>query len=405
MEERWMEERWMEEGWMEGKMNGSKGIVILGSSGSIGQNALEVVRHHRGRFRVYGLSVDRNIEVLRKQVKEFGVSRVVVTNRLKYEEAKVFFCGVEVLYGEEGLYELVSDGRVDMVVNALVGFSGLMPTVEGIQNGKDIAIANKESIVVGGDWVMGLARERGVNMIPIDSEHSAIFSLMKGRGWGELEKVILTCSGGPFLGMGGMELREVRVEDALKHPRWNMGKKITVDSSTLMNKGLEVIEAKHLFGVNFGDIEVLIHKESIIHGLVQMIDGGVYAQMGLADMKFAIQSAMTYPEVCRSDYGRLDLVGVGQLSFEEPDEDSFPLLKVCYEVGIKGGTMPAVLNAANEVAVGSFLEGEIDYLDIHRLIGEVLEGHEIREGLDMKVLLDMDRWAREYGKELISRWK
>ncbi|MDH4128177.1 MAG: 1-deoxy-D-xylulose-5-phosphate reductoisomerase, partial [Spirochaetota bacterium] len=343
-----------------------KQLAILGSTGSIGKNTLEVVRSHPKLFNVYALTINTNIIELKKQVDLFEPRKVVICDEESYKEFRKFSfnCKIEVLYGDEGLLNVVSDPNVNLIVNALVGFSGLKPTIEGIINKKDIALANKETIVVGGELVLKLAKENNVKIIPIDSEHSALLFLLRHNKREEVRKLILTASGGPFCNLRKEEFAQITLNDALNHPTWKMGKKITIDSSTLMNKGFEVIEAHHLFGFDFDDIEVIIHKESIIHSMIETVDGEIYAQLGPADMKFPIQNALTYPEIIENDYHKLNLWEIGSLSFSKPDFDKFNLLNIAYQVGKEGGTLPTVLNASNEVAVNAFLNEEIAYIDI-----------------------------------------
>ncbi len=308
----------------------------------------------------------------------------------------------EVLYGEEGLLELVRDTNINLIINALVGFSGLKPTIEGIKHKKDIAIANKETIVVGGEIVLNMARENNVNIIPIDSEHSALLLLLRNMKRQEVKKLILTASGGPFRSLNKEEFKNITLAQALDHPTWKMGKKITIDSSTLMNKGFEVIEAHHLFDFDFQDIEVIIHKESIIHSMIETVDGETYAQLGPTDMKFPIQNAMTYPDIIENNYHKMSLWEIGSLSFEKPDYDKFPLLKIAYETGKSGGTLPAVLNASNEIAVQMFLDNKIAYLDIVKLIEKTISTHKNINNFGIKDIFEADNWAREYSNHLIK---
>lgn len=380
-----------------------KGLTVLGSTGSIGTNTLEVVRTHPKRFKIESLSVHSNIEELAKQIEEFQPKKVVIAREDKYHEfkEKYSFPDVRVLSGEDALLELVIDPDVDLVINALVGFSGLKPTLEAIDHSKDIAIANKETIVVGGELVLSRAREKRIQLIPIDSEHSALLFLLRYNKRSEVKKLILTASGGPFRTMPKADLQNVTLEQALNHPTWKMGQKITIDSSTLMNKGFEVIEAHHLFDFHFDDIEVIVHKESIIHSMIETIDGEVYAQLGPTDMKFPIQNAMTYPEVVENSYHKMKLWEIGTLSFEQPDYDKFPLLQTAFDVGRVGGTLPAVLNGSNEIVVYAFLEKRIQYRDIHPIIKECLDAHQNVLKPEIKDIFEADKWARDYSENII----
>ncbi len=384
-----------------------KNIAILGSTGSIGKNTLEVVKAHPDLFQVHALTAHSNIVELKKQVEQFKPKQVVISNPEKYQEFKnlSFNHGTEVLYGNEGLLEIVRHQDVQLIVNALVGFAGLKPTIEGINNQKDIAIANKETIVVGGKLVFDLAHKNKVNIIPIDSEHSALMLLLRNNSKSEVRKLILTASGGPFRDMAKENLYHVTLEQALDHPTWKMGSKITIDSSTLMNKGFEVIEAHHLFNFQFKDIDVIIHKESIIHSMIETIDGEIYAQLGPNDMKFPIQNALTYPKIIENNYQKVNLWEIGSLTFSQPDFDKFPLLKIAYDVGEQGGTLPAVLNAANEEAVYAFLDKKINYIDIVNLVEKALEKHQNAKDPQLDDIYDAHNWARSFTQEQVTKLK
>ncbi len=374
-----------------------KNIAILGSTGSIGKSSLKVVKHHPDLFNIEVLTTNSNIEELKNQINIFKPKKVVICNKIKYTEFKkdVNCANIKVLYGSEGLIEVVRDDNINFIINSLVGFTGLIPTIEAIKNNKDIAIANKEAIVVGGDIILPLAKKHNVNIIPIDSEHSALLFLLRYSKRSEVKKLILTASGGPFIDKNKEDLKNATLNEALNHPTWKMGRKITIDSSTLMNKGFEVIEAHHLFGFDFKDIDVIIHRESVIHSMIETIDGEIYAQLGPSDMKFPIQNAMTYPKVYPNDYDKLKLWEIKNLSFDMPDLNKFPLLKLAYEVGKEGGTMPTILNAANEVAVWAFLEGRIKYSDIVFLINKGVEEHNNIRYPNLDDIIDSNNKGRE----------
>ncbi len=375
-----------------------KRIVILGSTGSIGRQALEVVDSHPRAFEVVGLAAGGNIRLLEEQVRRYRPAYAAVAD----PEAAAVFRGkvrdlpAAVLEGREGLLELAAVEGYDLLLAAIVGFCGLMPTLEAIRRGKTIALANKETLVAAGEVVMPLIRERGVSLIPVDSEHSAIFQCLKGEGAAApVQRILLTASGGPFRGRSREELAGVGPEEALKHPRWQMGKKITIDSATLMNKGLEVIEARWLFDVGYDRIEVLVHPESIVHSLVEFADGSTLAQLGLPDMKVPIQYAFSYPGRWPREDERLDLAALGSLTFGRPDGDAFPCLPLAYEAGRRGGTMPAVLNAANEVAVQAFLQKKVEFTRIPHIIEQVMSRHRPLFEPNTRDILDADYWARQ----------
>ncbi|HUX54053.1 MAG TPA: 1-deoxy-D-xylulose-5-phosphate reductoisomerase [Williamwhitmania sp.] len=351
-----------------------KRLAILGSTGSIGTQALDVVRSHPERFEVVVLTANNNIDLLVLQAIEFLPKVVVIANEAKYERVRdaLMAMPIEVLTGASAIGQAAAMPEVDMVLAAMVGFSGLLPTIEAIKAGKQIALANKETLVVAGEIVTGLARQYGVDLLPVDSEHSAIFQCLMGETGG-VEKLILTASGGPFRSLTAQQLRSVTRCDALKHPNWCMGNKITIDSATLMNKGFEVIEAKWLFGVEPSDIEVVVHPQSIIHSMVQFKDGSIKAQMGIPDMKLPIQLAFAYPERLSLGSDRFDFFKGDGLTFEKPDMEKFPCLQLAYNSLQQGGNMPCILNGANEVAVQAFLEERISFLDIPRIVEKTLE--------------------------------
>ncbi len=376
-------------------------VAILGSTGSIGTNALDVLRRLQKSFSVCGLTAYRNVDLLRQQVEEFKPGIVACVDPDAAQQLGIE--GVEVVTGPHGIDQVATLQEADIVLNALVGAVGLGPTVRALQAGKRVALANKESLVMGGELVMQLVTKSSGQLIPVDSEHSAIFQCLQGRqGRGELKKVILTASGGPFLTLKPEELASVSPRQALSHPTWEMGRKVTIDSATLMNKGLEVIEAHWLFGVPISQIEVMIHQQSIVHSLVEFSDNSVLAQLSLPDMRLPIQYALTYPHREPSPQAPLDLAQVGALTFQQPDRKRFPCLQLAYDAGQAGGTMPAVLNAANEEAVEAFLADDIGFTDIPAVIGETLAEHHLVGHPDLDEILAADRWARETARKRIS---
>ena len=371
-----------------------KDLVILGSTGSIGTQSLEVAREQG--YSVSGLVAGSNIDLLEEQAREWKPKTVAVFDEDKAKELKIKLAdtSVKVLSGSEGVCE-VAEGEGDTVINAIVGIAGLKPTLAAIESGKTIALANKETLVTGGEIVNRKAKEKGVKILPVDSEHSAIFQSLQGAPEGSLKKILLTASGGPFFGKRREELENVTVKEALNHPNWSMGAKITIDSATLMNKGLEVIEAVHLFGISADNIEVLVHRQSIIHSGVELSDGAVIAQLGTPDMRLPIQYALTYPE--RSDYAfeKLDLFKVGTLTFEKPDTDTFRCLPLCIEAINKGGILPTVVNGANEEAVRLFLEGKIKFLQIAELVEKALNSVNNIKDFTLDDIFAADSLARE----------
>ncbi len=376
-----------------------KKISILGSTGSIGTQTLDVVRANKDKFEVVAISANSSIDLLLEQIKEFRPKYVAVYNENSAKKLKEMIPSnikIEVLSGMEGLKIISSLNEIDVLLTAIVGMIGLVPTLCAIRNGKDIALANKETLVCAGSLVMSESKKYGVNILPVDSEHSAIFQCLNGEQNKEIEKIILTASGGPFRGKQREELIHITKNEALKHPNWDMGRKISIDSSTLMNKGLEVIEAKWLFGLEPSDIDVVVHPQSIIHSMVQFIDSSVMAQLGCPDMKLPIQYALSYPDRIVSDFDRLDLTKLMTLTFENPDMDTFPCLKLAYDVLKMGGTYSAVLNSANEVLVNEFLEDKIGFYDIPYYIEKTLENHSSITNPTLEEILEIDRWTREY---------
>ncbi|NME35674.1 1-deoxy-D-xylulose-5-phosphate reductoisomerase [Fusobacterium sp. FSA-380-WT-3A] len=375
-----------------------KNITILGSTGSIGTNALEIIKHKRDEFNVIALSGHSNYKLIIEQIREFNPKYVSIGTEEGKEKIKAEFPEVEVYVGREGLKKLGQLEETDIILVSVIGAIGIEATSEAIKLGKRIALANKETMVAGGDYINKLLRENPKSeIIPVDSEHSAIFqSLLAGKK-SQVKNIILTASGGTFRGKKKVELRDVTVEEALKHPNWSMGKKITVDSSSLVNKGLEVIEAHHLFNVDYDKIKVVIHPQSIIHSLVEFQDNAVIAQLGVTDMKLPIQLAFTYPDrIENSCLEALDLLKVGNLTFEEPDRKVFKGLDLAYKAGKIGKSMPTVLNAANEVSVDLFLKKKIKFLDIYKIIEKAMDNHSLVEIDDLDSILKVDRETREW---------
>lgn len=353
----------------------TRGIAVLGSTGSIGTQALDVIRGQRDALHVEVLSAHNNADLLVKQALEFKPNVVVIGNDDKWKQVNdaLFDLGIKVYSGGEALEQVVETDGIDMVLTAMVGAAGLKPTMRAIQAGKHIALANKETLVVAGELVMAAARQRGVDIHPVDSEHSAIYQCLAGEFHNPIEKVILTASGGPFRGRDLASLEGVTKADALKHPNWDMGAKITIDSASLMNKGLEVIEAKWLFDVDPDQIDVVVHPQSIVHSCVQFTDGSIKAQLGLPDMKLPIQYALTYPRRLANEFPRFSFMDYPELTFEQPDDKTFRNLALAFEALRTGGNAPAVLNAANEVAVARFLRDELTFLDLPRVVEHALE--------------------------------
>lgn len=380
-----------------------KHVTILGSTGSIGRSALEVISRCRDRFKVVGLTAKNNIELLEEQIKAFNPEIAAVADETCALELRKKL-GIRVLSGDSGIAEVASYNKADFVLSGIIGFAGLFPTLSAVRAGKTIGLANKESLVVAGEIVMKDAVKSGAKIIPVDSEHSAIFQCIEGRSRESVKRIVITASGGPFLGKSSSELNKVTIEDALKHPNWDMGKKITIDSATLMNKGLEVIEAHRLFGFSPDMIDVLIHPQSIIHSMIELKDRSCIAQLSVPDMKGPISYALTYPE--RLDDGHipcLDLSAIGKLTFQKPDTECFPCLLYAYEAMKEGGTMPAVLNAANEVAVAAFMQSEIGFNDIPVVINNTMQLHERKPALEIDAVVEADRWARKKAKEYVNK--
>lgn len=379
-------------------------IAILGSTGSIGRNCLEVIEGLSRKFRVIGLAAGRNTALLKKQVEKFKPKIVAVERE---EEAKVFKrefqnLGVHVTFSQEGAEEVAAFEENDIVVSAITGINGLRPTLAGVKAGKKIALANKESMVVAGPLIQNMAHEHGARIVPIDSEHSGVFQCLAKEQKEDVKKIILTASGGPFFRRHPSEMEKVKVEDALMHPRWKMGKKVTVDSATLMNKGLELIEARWLFGIGPEKLGILIHPQSIVHSLVEMNDGSVLAQMSPTDMKIPIQYALTYPLRIKTLLPSLDLSKVKVLEFFSPDEKKFPLLRLARQALEEGKSLPVALNAANEEAVSGFLERKIKFLKIADVVTKVVENHQRREFRSLEDILQIDQEARQMARNLMK---
>jgi len=381
-----------------------KKIVVLGSSGSIGTQALDIACNLASDICIKGLAVDSNIEILKLQIKKFKPSAVSVNNFIESRNLEKWCVSnnieVNVYSGPSGSERLVEMPDVDMVLVAIVGAAGLKSTIAAIKSKKDIAIANKETLVMAGSYIMGLAAEKGVSILPIDSEHSAIFQCCIGEKKSQIKKIVLTASGGPFYKYD-KEFAKITIEEALNHPTWKMGRKITVDSATLMNKGLEVIEASVLFGIPIEKIEIIMHPQSILHSMVEYIDGSVIAQLSNPDMKLSIQYALTYPERLPSNIKSLNFVDIGKLEFFKPDFNKFPCLKLSYYAAKKGFTMPSVMSAANEVAVEAFLNKEIKFTNIAEIVEKTMYAHTISKSLSLDSFIEADFWARHYARKLI----
>lgn len=387
-------------------MDKIKRLAILGSSGSIGTQALEVIKENPALFSVNTLTVNTNAELLIEQAREFLPSNVVIVDQSKYQLVKEALSAlpIDVFTGEDALQEVVQDPNVDMVLTAVVGYCGLRPTVAAIKAGKDIALANKETLVVAGDLIKDLAAKHNVRIIPVDSEHSAIFQCLTGET-DPVEKIYLTASGGPFRGKTRSDLLTVSRKEALKHPNWVMGAKITIDSASLMNKGLEVIEARWLFDLEPSQIDVIVHPQSIVHSLVQFQDGSMKAQMGLPDMKLPIQYALAYPHRLKNEFQRFDFLKYPQLTFEKPDRDTFKNLDLAYKAMLAGGNTACVMNAANEVVVAAFLKDEIGFLQMSEVIEQCMDEVYYLRQPTLDDYISSDREARIRAAELVTNFK
>ncbi|MDD4334464.1 MAG: 1-deoxy-D-xylulose-5-phosphate reductoisomerase [Desulfotomaculaceae bacterium] len=382
-----------------------KNLVILGSTGSIGRQTLDVIRNLPDKFMVTGLAAGKNWRLLAEQIREFQPLCAVLSGseELSLMKSELGSGKIpELDWGRKGLESLASMNEADLVVVAVNGVAGIFPTIAALRSGKNIALANKETLVAAGQLVMDLASRKKTNIYPVDSEHSALWQCLNGNNLDEVEKIILTASGGPFRRLSAGELENVTVEMALRHPNWNMGKKVTIDSATLMNKGLEVIEAKWLFGVSYSQIEVLVHPQSIIHSAVEFIDGSIIAQMGAPDMRLPIQYALTYPKRMNGPASRLKMAELKGLTFETPDIERFPSLCLAFEAGRTGGTMPAVLNASNEVAVDAFLKGALSFTGIPAVVEGVMCKHNTIKTTVLEEIMEADLWARRTAEIIIK---
>ena len=385
-----------------------KQVAILGSTGSIGRNALRVIESLGEPYRVSGLGAGSNVTLLAEQIEQHNPRIVSVSDdeacdQLRFQLKSRSISRVPyIATGVEGLSEVATADGVEVVIGAVVGARGLLPTYHALESGRRVALANKESLVIAGEIMTSVAARSGAEILPVDSEHNALHQCLRGERRHELKRLILTASGGPFRTASAAEIANATPAEALKHPTWRMGDKITIDSATLMNKGLEVIEAKWLFDCSADEIDVIIHPQSVVHSMIELIDGSVMAQLGITDMRHAIQYALTYPARMGSSLPRLDLAQLSRLEFHEPDTDRFPCLGLAYNALRKGGTMPAVLNAANEVAVQAFLDNRIRFGEIPFLIEGACEAHEVREALSIESVLSADEWARAWVNERIS---
>ncbi|MCP4161533.1 MAG: 1-deoxy-D-xylulose-5-phosphate reductoisomerase [Deltaproteobacteria bacterium] len=382
-----------------------KNLSILGSTGSIGCNVLEIAGMFPDRFSVIALTGGTNIDLLASQIKKFRPKVASVLTRDladKLSERIPSDIKTEIVFGSEGYIRAATLEGIDVVVSSIVGSAGLLPTIAAIEKGYDIALANKETLVMAGEYVMNLASSKGVSILPVDSEHSAIFQCLQGQREEDFDRIHLTASGGPFRSKPVSEFKDITTEDALSHPTWSMGKKISIDSATLMNKGLEVIEAVHLFNVSHKQIEVIIHPQSIVHSMVSFIDGSVIAQLGVPDMKGAIAYAITYPERMPIKQPVPDFAKLSNLTFESPDTEKFPCLKLAFEAIKTGETMPCVMNAANEVAVAAFLDRKISFMDIAGVINKTMEKHNLIKSPNLEDIISADDWARKICQEFTN---
>ncbi|MBC1512898.1 1-deoxy-D-xylulose-5-phosphate reductoisomerase [Listeria booriae] len=377
-------------------------INLLGATGSVGSQTLEIVREHPELFQVVALSFGRNMKLGTAVIEEFKPELVSVELRRDYEKLKLEFPNLKVYYGAMGLQEVATYAHGDILINAVMGSVGLQPTLDAIAAGKEIAIANKETLVTAGHLVMRAAKEKGVRIVPVDSEHSAIYQCLQGENPANISKLIVTASGGSFRDRTREQLRNVTVAEALTHPNWSMGNKITIDSATMFNKGLEVIEAHWLFNLDYDDIEVIVHRESVIHSMVAFKDGSHIAQLGLPDMRVPIQYALTHPERASISFNKpFDITEFGALHFDKMDFHRFPALKLAYTAGKIGGTMPSVLNAANEIAVAGFLNGQVAFQDIEALVENAMNRHETIANPDLETIFQVDQETRAYVKTLL----
>ncbi len=374
-----------------------KKVAIIGSTGSIGRQALEVIEHHKEKLCVEVLTANKQADLLIEQALKFDPNAVVIADKSQYQKVKEALSStdIKVFAGQEALEDIVQMETIDIVLTAIVGFAGLRPTIKAIEAKKPIALSNKETLVVGGELITKLSIENSVPIIPVDSEHSAIFQCLAGEFYNPIEKIILTASGGPFLGKTKGELNNITPKQALNHPNWVMGNKVTIDSATLMNKGLEVIEAKWLFDLSVDKIETVIHPQSVIHSMVEFEDGSVKAQMGLADMRLPIQYALTYPERLKTNFPKFNILDFPNLSFLKPDMETFPCLGLAYQAIQKGGNMPTIMNAANEIAVEAFLRGGIGFLEIPEIIANAMSKYNFIAKANVNDFFETDKEVRE----------
>lgn len=382
-----------------------KRVAIIGSTGSIGKQTLEVIEHHKNIFSVEVLTANKQADLLIEQALKFDPNAVVIADKNQYQKVKEALSStdIKVFAGQESIEDIVQMETIDIVLMALVGFAGLRPTLKAIEAGRPIALSNKESLVVAGELVTQLAEEHNVPIIPVDSEHSAVFQCLAGEYYSPIEKIILTASGGPFRGKNKDELKKVTPEQALQHPNWTMGKKVTIDSATLMNKGLEVIEARWLFGLDAKKIETVVHPQSVIHSLVEFQDGSLKAQLGLADMRLPIQYALSYPERLKTNFPKFDIHNFSSLTFEKPDFEVFKCLNLAYKALEKGGNIPTIMNAANEIAVESFLQGRIGFLDIAEKIEMAMNKYNFIAKPDVNNYFETDKEVREELSSLLLK--
>ena len=380
-----------------------KKISLLGSTGSIGTQCLEIIRENRDKYQVVALACGSNVDLLSEQIEEFSPVLAAVADEKAAQELQKNYPGTEISWGRQGLID-VACADCDMVVNGLMGIRGMEPTYHAIMSGKDVALANKETLVAGGEIIMKAAYEKAIKLLPVDSEHSAIFQCLEGNKGRNINRILLTASGGPFRGFSKEELEHVTMEQALKHPNWSMGKKITIDSATMMNKGLEVIEAKWLFDVDVEKIEILVHPQSILHSAVEFEDKSIIGQMGLADMRIPISFALCYPDRLPSKEPGLDFFSQGaRMTFEKPDTEVFKCIKLAYESSKAGGTYPVTLNGANETLVELFLKKKIKFTDIQNILERILEAHSPAYNLDLEGIMEADRKARTEAYEQARR--
>ncbi|MFA6932470.1 MAG: 1-deoxy-D-xylulose-5-phosphate reductoisomerase [Bacteroidales bacterium] len=382
-----------------------KRVAIIGSTGSIGKQTLEVIEHHKNKFSVEVLTANKQADLLIEQALKFDPNAVVIADKSQYIKVKEALSktDIKVFAGQESIEDIVQMETIDIVLMALVGFAGLKPTLKAIEAGRPIALSNKETLVVAGELVTRLAQENNVPIIPVDSEHSAIFQCLAGEYYSPIEKIILTASGGPFRGKNKDELKKVTPEQALRHPNWTMGKKVTIDSATLMNKGLEVIEARWLFGLDAKKIETVVHPQSAIHSFVEFEDGSLKAQLGLADMRLPIQYALSYPERLKSNFPKFNIYDYPSFTFEKPDFEVFKCLNLAYQALEKGGNIPTIMNAANEIAVESFLEGRISFLDIAQKIEMAMNKYNFIAKPDVNNYFETDKEVREESSSLLLK--